>query len=147
MQNPDTYTVEQVEWLTFIDTLRAIRMEVFIVEQQVPQELEWDDQDELSVHVLALATDDKPVGTGRLLTTGQIGRMAVLKPYRHLGVGTAILHKLMQIAEVRGQTDLFLNAQVDAMGFYQRFGFVVQGPVFMEAGIPHRKMVCSPGKG
>ena len=141
-----TYSVEVVDWAEYLPVLRQIRTEVFIQEQQVPRELEWDDKDELALHVLARDGEDEPVGTGRLLATGQIGRMAVLRKCRSRGAGSAIMNKLMQLARERRYDHLFLNAQVEAIPFYRRFGFVEQGPEFMEAGIAHRKMVYLPGR-
>lgn len=141
MDDINTVIVERVEWAEYIEILRDIRSEVFIIEQQVPRELEWDDFDETAVHVLARVAGEKPVGTGRLLASGQIGRMAVLKPYRRHGVGTAIMKELMRLATDLGWQPLFLNAQVDAIAFYRQFGFVAQDPEFMEAGIAHKKMI------
>ena len=141
------YSVRQVEWSEFIETLRDIRSVVFIIEQKVPRDLEWDDKDEHAVHVLARDHDGTAVGTGRLLESGQIGRMAVLKSHRQKGAGTAIMEKLMAIAQDRNLSGLFLNAQVDAIGFYRRFGFVETGDEFMEAGIPHKKMVLRGSAG
>ncbi len=120
-----------------------IRIEVFVGEQRVPPEEELDDLDAVAVHVLALIADE-PVGTGRLIPVGgdhgKIGRMAVRKPYRGRGVGTAIMEVLMDVARQRGMRSLSLSAQLHALGFYERFGFEAHGEVFLEAGIEHREM-------
>lgn len=121
----------------------AIRREVFVHEQQVPEEEEMDDLDEVAVHVLA-TVDGEPVGTGRLLVEeggpARIGRMAVLQPRRGQGVGSAILLRLMEAARQRGARKARLAAQLHALLFYERFGFVAHGDVFEEAGIQHRWM-------
>jgi ElaA protein len=121
----------------------AIRMEVFVREQHVPEDEEMDDLDAISVHVLAFVAGE-PVGTGRLIPVGddqgKIGRMAVLKRYRGQGVGSAIIARLMEVAREQGMSALSLAAQVHAIPFYERFGFVAHGDVFLEAGIEHREM-------
>lgn len=122
--------------------LRAVRETVFIGEQRVPVEEEWDDGDETAVHALAIDEHGAPMGTGRLLPNGRIGRMAVLGHFRGRGVGAAILERLMMEAKHRGHSHLVLDSQVHAIEFYERFGFSAQGEEFMDAGIPHRTMVC-----
>lgn len=114
----------------------AIRHEVFVVEQKVPIELELDDHDATAVHALAWV-DDVPVGTGRLLPDSHIGRMAVLKSHRSIGVGKALLQALVEQAARRGDTDVVLAAQWHATGFYEALGFKVEGNQFMDAGIAH----------
>ena len=140
------FTVEQVEWREQQEQLRAIRFSVFVEEQQVPIEEEWDGRDDSAVHVLAWSAERLPVGTARLLDTGQIGRMAVMREYRRQGIGGTMLRRLLDIAKTSRVTNLFLNAQIDAVGFYQRHGFVVLGPTFMEAGIVHQKMILPPAR-
>ncbi|MEJ2309433.1 MAG: GNAT family N-acetyltransferase [Gammaproteobacteria bacterium] len=132
-------SVSIVEWADRGQLLGEIREQVFIIEQGVPPELEWDGRDEESIHALALTTSGQPVGTARLLPEGQIGRMAVLRAWRRQGVGTLLLHCLIDCAEDPAR--LFLNAQTSAEPFYRRNGFVPEGEVFMEAGIPHIRMV------
>lgn len=114
----------------------AIRHEVFVVEQKVPVELELDEQDRTAVHALA-RNGDTPVGTGRLLSDSHIGRMAVLKPYRSIGVGKSLLLALVEEAARRGDTQVVLAAQCHAQGFYEVLGFEPEGEPFMDAGIPH----------
>ena len=125
---------------------RVIRHEVFVVEQQVPIELELDDFDALSLH--ALATDgDVALGTGRLLPDGHIGRMAVRRQARGAGIGSLLLRALMRQARQRGDPAVVLHAQLSAVGFYRRHGYVAEGEVFMDAGIEHIAMrhTFSPG--
>ncbi|MGZ3254457.1 MAG: GNAT family N-acetyltransferase [Burkholderiaceae bacterium] len=114
-----------------------IRHEVFIVEQHVPVEMEWDEMDALSVHAIAFDEAGHAIGTGRLLPDGHIGRMAVKRANRKAGIGGAILCALMQEAKKRGDRTVILNAQLQAQAFYERYGFAPEGEEFMDAGIPH----------
>ena len=123
--------------------LQDLRRQVFIIEQQVPEELEWDDVDMVSVHALALDGEGRPIGTGRLLPDGHIGRMAVIREWRRHGVGSTILEWLMASARQQGFHVLHLHAQTHALDFYARHGFIAHGDIFSEAGIPHRKMMLS----
>jgi predicted GNAT family N-acyltransferase len=117
-----------------------LRHAVFVLEQHVPLELELDEMDALSVHALAMHGDEA-VGTARLLPDGHVGRMAVLPAWRGQGVGSALLQALLEHARSQGHAQVLLNAQVHAAGFYARHGFVQQGGVFDDAGIPHVEMV------
>ena len=120
----------------------AIRRLVFLVEQKVPPEEEFDAEDETAIHVLAFIGNEA-VATGRLIARAdhaRIGRMAVLEDCRGHGVGHAVLQELMRIAREMRLRKLVLHAQVHAIGFYQSMGFHVVSDVFDEAGIPHRSM-------
>ncbi len=134
------FTVSQAHWQQSKATLRAIRESVFIIEQRVPKVLEWDDQDATALHVLAMNNSGNGIGTARITRAGQIGRMAVLADWRNLGVGSALLLQLLQIARIRVQKPVFLNAQQQAIPFYLRHGFHCVGEAFVEAGIPHQRM-------
>lgn len=127
-------------WEALAAVVTPIRFRVFVDEQGVPAEMELDEFDEVSCHALALAGAD-PVGTGRLLPDGHIGRMAVLADWRGRGVGTALLEALIVEAARRGMVRLALSAQTHALGFYTRFGFEPEGEVYDEAGLPHQAMV------
>lgn len=122
--------------------LRAVREQVFIEEQQVSPELEWEDDilEQEAVHLLALDILGNPIGTVRLLPNGQLGRMAVLANWRKQGLGSALLTKILAIAQARFHPKVFLHAQVHALPFYEKFGFSTVGEVFDEAGIPHQEM-------
>ncbi len=132
-------TIRLADWGRDAEALRLIRTRVFIEEQRIPKELEWDELDERCVHALAVA-GDTPVGTGRLTPDGYIGRMAVLPEWRGQGVGDRLLRTLMDVARERGDKVCRLHAQISAMGFYERLGFQAEGEEFMDAGIPHRTM-------
>ncbi len=131
--------VLQVSWQDMEPHLRAIRTIVFIEEQNVPEDLEWDGEDVDSVHLL-VKKDNNYIATARLLNTGQIGRMAVLKPFRGCGVGSAMLKKILNIARSMDMKTVNLNAQVDAIDFYEKFDFLKHGEIFDDAGIPHIRM-------
>lgn len=140
VSTPPEFTVKAVNWHAYRDQLHAIRRIVFVVEQNVPEELEWDDVDERCHHVLAFAGTGAPIGTGRLLPDGHIGRMAVLREWRGKGVGSAILKTLLALAQEKGFETVRLHAQSHALEFYGKHGFTITGGEFMEAGIPHRAM-------
>ena len=134
------FSVRMVGWHEGESLLRAVREEVFIREQLVPAELEWDGLDENCSHVLALNVHGNAIGCGRLTQKGYIGRMAVLKEWRRKKVGSVLLETLMIEARNRVITEVVLSAQVQALPFYLSFGFVEEGEVFMDAGILHRMM-------
>ena len=125
------------DWQTSREPLQAIRRKVFILEQNIPEAEEFDDADGNSSHVLVLSEKRDAVGTGRIEATGKIARLAVVAEYRNRGVGTAIVERLIEEAGNRGYNRVFLHAQTQALTFYNKFGFVSDEKVFMEAGIPH----------
>ena len=126
-------------WSTDRIVLQGIRREVFINEQLVPESDEWDDDDAVSVHAL-VTLNREPVGTGRLNPGGKIGRIAVKAVLRGRGIGTLILRQLLHEAYHRGIREPYLHAQMQAVPFYERLGFRIEGDVFDEAGIPHVRM-------
>lgn len=133
-------SLEIVDWGAAQARVMPLRMRVFVVEQGVPAELELDAFDALSQHALALNTGGEVVATGRLLPDGHIGRMAVDARWRGRGIGAAVLKALVAEAARRGMEQVMLNAQVQALDFYRRQGFIEEGEPFMEAGIVHRAM-------
>lgn len=134
------FRVEPADYHVDFKDLRAVREPVFIIEQNVPIEEEWDALDPLCHHVIARDSNNKPIGTGRLTPEHKIGRMAVLKEWRGKEVGAALLQTLIDKARELGWPEVSLNSQVSALGFYDKFGFVSYGEEFEEAGIMHRKM-------
>ena len=141
MQHHENLRVELVEWAKTEPAIRAIRETVFIREQAVPEKLERDGLDSLCAHVLAWNDRGETIGTARMQQNGTIGRMAVLKDWRGRGVGQALLQTLLDLAAKQGLTRVTLSAQTHAIGFYERAGLRAIGEPFMDAGIPHRKMV------
>lgn len=126
-------------WSEYKDELRGIRETVFIEEQHVPVDLEWDTHDQDALHLLVRDSNQQAIATARMLSDGHIGRMAVLKPWRKQGIGTAMLRTLIRICQDK-QLIAHLDAQVHAIGFYTKLGFVTSGDVFIDAGIPHKRM-------
>ncbi|WP_213878659.1 GNAT family N-acetyltransferase [Pseudomonas sp. dw_358] len=127
--------VRVADWHKDNTDIRRIRDAVFIAEQHVAPELEWDADDPGALHFLA-CEGDYAVGTARLLPDGEIGRVSVLKDWRGLKIGDMLMHAILAKAESH-----HLSAQVQAAPFYERFGFVVEGDEFLEAGIAHVHMV------
>jgi predicted GNAT family N-acyltransferase len=134
------FRVRAAGWADEGERLGALRWAVFVEEQRVPPDEEYDGLDSECVHVVAEASDGSVIGTGRLLPDGRIGRMAVADGWRGRGVGRALLDALVAQARSRGMRRVTLNAQVGALGFYERSGFRAHGPEFEEAGIMHRWM-------
>lgn len=135
-----SFQIETIDYATGLAELRAVRETVFVHEQQVPLEEEWDALDPLCRHVIARDTAGLPIGTGRLTPEHRIGRMAVLVDWRGQGVGEAMLAALMAEARKQGWPAVSLNAQVSAEVFYARQGFIPEGERFVEAGIEHQSM-------
>ena len=117
-----------------------LRFAIFVGEQNVPPGIELDEMDEKSLHALAFDEAGKPIGTGRLLPDGRIGRMAVVKEWRRRGVGADLLDALVEEARRRGFREVKLSAQLQAAEFYRVHGFVAEGKVYEEAGILHQAM-------
>ncbi len=137
--------VQTGTWAEVGEGARTLRTQVFIDEQRIPKEMEWDDEDAVCVHAVGCNRLGHPVATGRLLPSQQgvakIGRMAVDRVLRGNGLGRSVLLALMEVARQRGDRQVALHAQRSAEGFYQRLGFVAQGEPFVEAGIDHIAMV------
>lgn len=129
----------EVEFEQCREQIQALRFEVFVDEQKVPAELEMDEWDELSRHVLAFS-GETVVGTGRLLPDGHIGRVAVRKHWRGRGVGLALMEEMIAMGKSANLGELALSAQTQALAFYERLGFIAHGGVYEEAGIEHIKM-------
>ena len=136
----NTYRIIDADYARDLALLRAIREPVFVIEQKVPLDLEWDALEPVCQHVLALDAENRPIGTGRLTPMRTIGRMAVLAAWRGKGVGDALLGRLIALARTAGWPAVSLHAQVDAIGFYRKHGFVTEGEIYIEAGIPHQSM-------
>jgi len=135
----DRIRFETDDWRVLAADAAGVRTEVFVREQGIPAELEWDDDDARSLHCVAYL-DGRPIATGRLLPDGHIGRMAVLAAHRRTGVGGMILRRLVDAARARGERRVELSAQAYVVDFYARHGFVAQGAPYDEVGIPHQRM-------
>ncbi|WP_458527117.1 GNAT family N-acetyltransferase [Onishia taeanensis] len=137
--SPPDLVLEQGRWEELGDIAGEIRRRVFIEEQAVPVEDEWDGRDPDCLHVLAWR-GSVALGTARLLPDGHIGRVAVLAEARGLGIGVALMQAAIDAARAKGHTRVELAAQLQALAFYEHLGFVAFGDAFMDAGIPHRNM-------
>jgi predicted GNAT family N-acyltransferase len=145
--NSDNLRLQTAEWESPLgELLRALRIEVFVEEQQVPPDEEIDDIDPDAVHLVVLDGGGKVLATGRFFDAdgrgmiGRIGRMAVAKSARGRGVGRMILRGLMVEGLRRGFGKMILDAQVQAIPFYEDSGFVAYGEEHLDCGIPHRMM-------
>jgi predicted GNAT family N-acyltransferase len=128
------------DWEEDKTTLRKIRSQVFIKEQNVPEDMEWDEFDSNASHFLALE-NNQAIACARLKSDGQIGRMAVLPEYRNKGTGKKLLQFVLQEAAAQNLATVYLHAQLSALDFYEKQGFSARGDVFYEANIPHREML------
>ena len=136
----EDFRVEPASWGTDFDDLRAVREQVFVVEQAVPREDELDAFDPASHHVIARDDAGRAIGTGRLTPERSIGRVAVLAEWRGRGVGRAIMRVLLEQSRSLGHEAVELHAQSHAIRFYEELGFTIEGDEFLECGIPHRAM-------
>lgn len=134
------FHVELANWAADEAPLRAVRTEVFLIEQGIPPEDEWDELDAPSLHAIARDAAGTPIGCARLTPKRKIGRLAVLKAWRGKGVGEALLRTMIEQARAKHWPEVALDAQTYAIPFYEKAGFVAEGPEFMDAGIPHRLM-------
>ena len=134
-------------WAALAEPAKQVRYAVFVEEQAVPIEMELDEFDAVSTHAVIFSTAEldkcvtaRALATGRLLPDGHIGRMAVMADARGLGLGAQVLQSLIDEARRQGMTEVVLSAQLHAMGFYQRFGFVAEGDVYLDCAIEHKDM-------
>ena len=132
-------SISFVTWAEAETELAELRRRVFIEEQGVPVELEWDGLDETARHVL-VRQEGQAVGCARLLPNGKIGRMAILPSWRGRGIGHSMLHVILQHLRAEGIPEARLSAQTHAIPFYEKCGFKVCSEVYDDAGIPHRDM-------
>ena len=134
--------VEIVKWIDGYVPLTMIREKVFIEEQKVTPQLEWDGIDEKAIHFLVYK-DEKAIGCARAIVIEnymQLGRMAVLKEYRGEGIGSALIEKAVTIAKLNQLSAIYISAQCHAIDFYKKFGFEVTSEIYLDAEIPHRDM-------
>jgi len=139
MTTTAAFSIRPADWARDEMSIAQLRREVFIDEQRVPEALEWEAIDAACRWFVA-ESDAGIVGIARLLPDGRIGRMAVSLAWRRKGIGSDLLNAAMQAAFESGLNRVALSAQVHAIPFYARAGFQVQGPEYLDAGIPHRTM-------
>jgi len=137
-------TVQTGPWSQLGEMAALVRTEVFLQEQAIPIEMEWDEADAMALHAVAVNRLGQPLATGRLLQhapgVGRIGRMAVSRVMRGTHLGRDVLQTLLDAAWQRGDGEVMLHAQHSAAAFYARHGFTARGPDFDEAGIRHVEM-------
>ena len=133
------FRVQSGHWDKLEQDAKFIRKQVFIIEQNIPEEEEWDDQDMISDHFVVY-DQDQPIATARLLQNNSVGRVAVLKAYRGQGIGRMIMLEIIRQAHQQDRKFLQLSSQVHAISFYEKLGFSIQGDAYDECGIPHIKM-------
>ncbi|MEN8423255.1 GNAT family N-acetyltransferase [Acinetobacter junii] len=133
------HRVQSGHWDKLEQDAKFIRKQVFIIEQNIPEEEEWDDQDMISDHFVVY-DQDQPIATARLLQNNSVGRVAVLKTYRGQGIGRMIMLEIIRQAHQQDRKFLQLSSQVHAISFYEKLGFSIQGDAYDECGIPHIKM-------
>ncbi len=132
--------ITHVQWHDAEKLLRVVRTVVFIDEQQIPNNLEWDDLDATAQHLLVTNDAHEPIACARLLQNGSVGRMAVLKAWRGLGVGSMMLKEAIEMHQQQGIQMITLSAQVHAIPFYEKAGFEVIGQPYLDADIQHVDM-------
>lgn len=140
-----SYKLQSGSWDELEQDAKQIRKAVFVIEQQIPEQEEWDAQDALSLHFVVYVPDQhlnlvQPIATARLLKNNSIGRVAVLKQYRGQGVGCLIMQKVIEQAKIEQREYVELSSQVHAVAFYESLGFIKEGEVYLDCGIPHIDM-------
>ncbi len=133
------FHIEIVTWASHQPELRYVREQVFVREQNVPADLEWDGLDEIAIHLLA-SIDGKPIACTRIINYQSIGRMAVSKRWRGMGLGMALLLEAIKICKLQSSKTIVLSAQTHAIDFYSNAGFKVVSKTYLDAGIPHVDM-------
>ncbi|MDQ2075422.1 GNAT family N-acetyltransferase [Marinimicrobium sp. ABcell2] len=147
MGHPASYSIMPVEWTPHERSLTALRRTVFMLEQGVSEADEWDGLDDQAQHFLVIS-QQQAIGAARVVKHREqsiyhIGRVAVLAEYRGLGIGSALMNKVIRWSKkdaLPENANIELNAQVDRLNFYRRLGFVEHGPTFLDAGIVHQAM-------
>ena len=146
-QGQSSYSIKTGSWAELGSDAAQVRTEVFVHEQKIPLELEWDEADQTALHAVAYNGLGQAIGTARLLdtssTTAKLGRMAVKRVLRGSNIGRDLLSVLIDSAAQAGKQEVMLHAQTSAQGFYARTGFVVRGELFYEVNIPHIEMFKS----
>lgn len=138
---PKIYRIEVLGWDSPQQPkLKAVREQVFIIEQHVPLSIEWDEHDAEAIHLLAVDEDNHAIGCARILKKGRIGRMAVLAEWRGKGVGRALLSEALMVCKQLGMERVALSSQTHAIKFYQQAGFKVTTDVYTDANIWHVDM-------
>lgn len=131
--------IELAKFQTYQSEIMAVRKTVFIDELGINPDLEWDNRDEQALYAIAVSGNEV-IGIGRLQADGQLGRIAILPDWRRKGIGTRIVQRLIKAAIQSDQDCIYLSAQIDALNFYTKLGFIKTGAPFVAAGIDHQGM-------
>jgi predicted GNAT family N-acyltransferase len=139
-----SFSVSRVKWEQAVSLLKDVREKVFICEWRIPRKIEFDRKDPYAFHVLVC--DDitqEPVATGRILSTGEISRIAVLMAFRKRNIDRHVMKGLLAIARDINLDEVFIYSPLDDVEYFRKFNFTSAGAVFMEAGMPRQRMACS----
>ncbi len=139
-----SFSVSRVKWEQAASLLKDVREKVFICEWRIPRKIEFDRKDHYAFHILVC--DDitqEPVATGRILSTGEISRIAVLMSFRKRNVDKDVMKGLLAIAKDLKLDEVFIYSPLENVEYFRKFNFMTAGAVFMEAGMPRQRMACS----
>ncbi|MEW6991988.1 GNAT family N-acetyltransferase [Colwelliaceae bacterium 6441] len=139
-----SFSMSRVQWDKAAPLLKNVREKVFICEWRIPKKIEFDKKDRHAFHLLVCDDNtQEPIGTGRILATGEISRIAVLKAYRQKKVDHNIMQGLLSIAKELSLDEVFIYSPLENVEYFRKFNFISAGAVFMEAGMPRQRMQCS----
>ncbi len=138
-----SFSICRVQWEQAAPLLKNVREKVFVCEWRIPKKIEFDKKDPHAYHMLVC--DDvtqEPVATGRILSTGEISRIAVLMQYRKQNVDQKVMEGLLAIAHDLNLDEVFIYTPLECVEYFRKLNFTSAGAVFMEAGMPRQRMVC-----
>lgn len=138
-----SYTVQLVNWDQAKEALSSVREQVFVCEWRIPRRQEFDQYDKIAKHVLISDDNGQPLATGRMLSSGDISRVAVIMSERKNDLATEVIKALLQVAKQMGLEEVYINSPLEDAGFLKLQGFYTVGAVFMEAGLPTQRMACA----
>lgn len=142
-----SFSVSRVDWEQAAPLLKSIREKVFICEWRIPKRIEFDQHDKYAFHMIVCDDESQePIATGRILVTGEISRIAVLKHYRQYQIDKIVLNGLLKVAKEIGLSQVFVNSPLTKVAHYQENNFKIAGSVYMEAGIARQRLACPIGK-
>ncbi|WP_438863064.1 GNAT family N-acetyltransferase [Neptunicella sp.] len=136
------FRVKNVDWNNAKDKLTQLREKVFVCEWRIPRDIEFDQQDPLSLHVLIFDEQENPIATGRITPEGELGRVAVDRHCRHPEVYQKLFKALLRLAKKQQLNAVIVQCELAGINYFQQQGFKPVGSVFMDAGIPRQRMVC-----
>lgn len=138
-----SYSVSRVPWQQAEPLLKDVREKVFICERRIPKKIEFDRNDNSAFHMLVC--DDisqEPIATGRISSSGEISRIAVLMEFRQAAIDKIIMKGLFRIAEELSLDEVYIYSPLDRVSYFSKHNFYPVGAVFMEAGLPKQRMAC-----